>query len=81
MVGEHVNELHQLYFASRHGFLVNSNDGFYQHGKSYRMETKLFVAAKYLVHKERLGGLRPVLTKVAVDGAVAQKGAHQAQCL
>ena len=67
MAGEHVNELHQLYFAGRHGFLVNSNDGFYQRGKSYGMETKLFVAAKYLDHKERLGGLRPVLTKVAAE--------------
>ena len=67
MAGDHVNELHQLYFAGRHGFLVNSNDGFYQRGKSYGMETKLFVAAKYLDHKERLGGLRPVLTKVAAE--------------
>ena len=67
MAGEHVNELYQLYFAGRHGFLVNSNDGFYQRGKSYGMETKLFVAAKYLDHKERLGGLRPVLTKVAAE--------------
>ena len=31
------------------------------------MEVKLFVAAKYLVHKERRGGLRPVLTKVAAE--------------
>ena len=31
------------------------------------METKLFVVAKYLDHKERLGGLRPVLTKVAAE--------------
>jgi len=67
MAGEHVNELHQLYFAGCHGFLVNSNAGFYQRGKSYGMETKLFVAAKYLDHKERLGGLRPVLTKVAAE--------------
>ena len=67
MAVEHVNELHELYFASRHGFLVNSNDGFYQCGKLYGMETKLFVAVKYLNHKERLGGLRPVLTKVAAE--------------
>ena len=67
MAGEHVNELHQLYFAGRHGFLVNSNDGIYQRGKSYGMETKLFVAARYLDHKERLGGLSPVLTKVAAE--------------
>jgi hypothetical protein len=67
MAGEHVNELHQLYFAGRHNFLVNSNDGFYQRGKLYGMETKLFVAVKYLDHKERLGGLRPVLTKVAAE--------------
>jgi hypothetical protein len=28
---------------------------------------KLFVAAKYLDHKERLGGLRPVVTKVTAE--------------
>jgi hypothetical protein len=67
MVGDHTNELHQLYFASRQGVLVNSNDGFYQRGKSYGMDTKLFVAAKYLNHKERFGGLRPVLMKVAAE--------------
>jgi hypothetical protein len=65
MVGDDDNELHWLYFAGQHGVLVNQNDGFYQHRKSYGMETKLFVAAKYLNHKERFGGLRPVLTKVA----------------
>ncbi len=31
------------------------------------METKLFVAVKCLDHKKRLGGLRPVLRKVAAD--------------
>ena len=31
------------------------------------MEVKLFVAAKYLDHKERRGGLRPVLNKVAAE--------------
>ncbi len=31
------------------------------------METKLIVAAKYFDHKERLGGLRPVLRKVAAE--------------
>ena len=67
MAGEHVKELHKLYFAGRHGVLVNSNDGFYQRGKSYGMETKLIVAAKYFDHKERLGGLRPVLRKVAAE--------------
>jgi hypothetical protein len=51
MVGDPTNELQQLNFASRHGILVNSNDGFYQRGKSYGMDMKLFVAAKYLDHK------------------------------
>jgi hypothetical protein len=46
MAGYHVNELHQPYFAGYHGVLVNSNDGFYLRGKSYGMETKIFVAAK-----------------------------------
>jgi hypothetical protein len=46
MAGEHVNELHKLYFSGHHSVLVNSNDDFYQRGKSYGMETKLFVAAK-----------------------------------
>jgi hypothetical protein len=65
MAGDLTNELHQVYFSSRHGMLVNSNDGSYQHEKSYGMDMKLFVAANYLNHKERLGGLRLVLTKVA----------------
>jgi hypothetical protein len=51
MAGEHNDKLNQLYFAGRHGVLVNSNDGFYQRGKSYGMDTKLFVASKYLDHK------------------------------
>jgi hypothetical protein len=62
-----VNELHQLYFATRHSIMVNNNGGYYQCGKSYGLEVKLFVAAKYLDHKERLGGLRPVVTKVAAE--------------
>ena len=31
------------------------------------MEVKIFVAAKYLDHKDKHGGLRPVLTKVAAE--------------
>ncbi len=31
------------------------------------METKLLVATKYLDHKEWLGGLRPVLMKIAAE--------------
>ncbi len=62
-----MNELHQLYFATRHGVMVNNNGGYYQCGKSYGLEVKLFVAAKYLDHKERLVGLRPVVTKVAAE--------------
>ena len=55
MAGNHVNELHQLYFAGGHSVLVNSNDDFYQRRKSYEIETKLFVAAKYLDHGEAWG--------------------------
>ena len=40
-MGYHVNELHQPYFVGCHGVLVNSNDGFYLHGKSYGMEMNL----------------------------------------
>ena len=65
-----VDELQQLYFASRHGVLINDNGGYYQRGKTYGLEVKLFVAAKYLDHKERHGGLRPVLTKVAAEFCV-----------
>jgi hypothetical protein len=50
MAGDHTNELHQLYFSSRLIVLVNNNNGFYQRGKSYGMDMKLFVAAKYLDH-------------------------------
>jgi hypothetical protein len=46
MAGDPTNGLHQLYFASHHGILVNSNDGFYQHGKSYGMGMKLFSVVK-----------------------------------
>jgi hypothetical protein len=31
------------------------------------METKLFVAAKYLDHKEMRGGLRPILSMIAAE--------------
>jgi hypothetical protein len=65
MVGDDVHVLHQLYFAVSHDVLVNKNGGYYQQSKSYRMDAKLFVAAKYLDHKERLNGMRPSLSKVA----------------
>jgi hypothetical protein len=70
-----VNELHQLYFAGSHGVLMNSNGGFYQRGKSYGLDVKLLVAAKYLNHKERLGGLRsrPVVTLAAAECRVMKK--------
>jgi hypothetical protein len=45
-------------------FLVNSNDGFYLHGKSYGIEMKLF-ATKYLDHNETL--LAVVVTVAAAD--------------
>jgi hypothetical protein len=35
MVGDDANELNHQNFAARHGILMNSNGGFYQHGKSY----------------------------------------------
>ncbi len=60
-----MNELHKLYFAGHHGALANNNGEFYQRGKSYGLEVKLLVAAKDLDHKERLGGLGPVVTQVA----------------
>jgi hypothetical protein len=47
-----VNELNHRSFAARLGVLMNSNGGFYQHGKSYCMDTKLFVATKYLAGAE-----------------------------
>ena len=62
-----MNELHQLYFASKHGGLVNKNGGCYLPGKSYGLDVKLFVAAKYLDHKERLGGRRPIVTKFTAE--------------
>ena len=65
MAGDDINEVHRLYFANKHTVLVNSNGGFYQRGKSYAMEMKLFVAAKYLDHKEMWGGLRPILSRIA----------------
>ncbi len=67
MAGGDINELHWLYFATQHAVLVNSNGGFYQRQKSYGMETKLFVAAKYLDHKEMRGELRPILSRIAAE--------------
>ena len=65
-------ELNHQNFAASHGVLMNSNGGFYQHGKSYGMDTKLLVATKYLEHNARLGGLRPVLTEVAEECRVGR---------
>ncbi len=67
MAGGYMDELHKLFFAGRHGALANDDGGFYQRGKSYGLEVKLLVAAKYLDHKERLGGLRHVVTQVAAE--------------
>ncbi len=67
MVGDNFSEVHRLYFANKHAVLVNSNGGFYQRGKSYAMEMKLFVAAKYLDHKEMRGGVRPNLSRIAAE--------------
>jgi hypothetical protein len=36
------------------------------------MDTKLFVATKYLKHNERLGVSRPVLTEVAAECRVGR---------
>jgi hypothetical protein len=67
MVGDDVTELNHQNFAALHGVLMNSNGGFYQHGKSYGMDTKLFVATRYLEHNATLGGSRPVLMEVAAE--------------
>jgi hypothetical protein len=73
MAGDDVHELHQLYFAMSHGVLVNKNGGYYQQGKSYGVDVKLFVAAKYLEHKERLNGMQPSMSKVALECCVSKK--------
>jgi hypothetical protein len=44
------------------------------------MDMKLFVAAKHLNHKERLGGLRPVLTKVAAECRVGRDFVAKIEC-
>jgi hypothetical protein len=67
MAGDNINEVHRLYFADKHTVLVNSNGGFYQQGKSNAMDMKLFVAAKYLNHKEMWGGLQPILSRIAAE--------------
>jgi hypothetical protein len=46
MAGNDMKELHQLYFAMSHGISVNKGGWYYQQGKSYGMDVKLFVAAK-----------------------------------
>jgi hypothetical protein len=72
MAGDDV-VLPQLYFAMSHGVLVNKNGEYYQQGKSYGMDVKLFIVAKYLDHKERLNGMQPSITKVALECHVSKK--------
>jgi hypothetical protein len=67
MAGDDINEVHRLYFANKLAVMVNSNGEFYQRGKSYAMEMKLFVAAKFLDYKEMRGGLRPNLSRIAAE--------------
>jgi hypothetical protein len=56
-----------------HGVLVNMNGVYYQKGKSYGMDVKLFVAAKYLDHKERLNGMQSSMSKVTLECHVSKK--------
>ncbi len=72
MAGGDVNKLHPLYFAISHGIMVNNNGDYHQCRKSYGMDVKLFVAAKYHNHKERRNGMRPVVTKVAMECSVGK---------
>ncbi len=44
------------------------------------MGTKLFVAAKYLDHKERLGGLRPALRRVTAECQVGKDFVAKIKC-
>jgi hypothetical protein len=44
------------------------------------MGNKLFVAAKYLDHKERLGGLRPSLRRVAAECRVGKDFVAKIEC-
>ncbi len=73
MARDYVHQLHQVYFAMSNGILMNENGGYYQQGKSYGMDVKLFVAAKYLDHKERLNGMQPRMSKVALECHVRKK--------
>jgi hypothetical protein len=56
-----------------HGVLVNMNGGYHQKGKSYGMDVKLFVAAKYLDHKERLNRMQSSMSKVTLECRVSKK--------
>ncbi len=75
-----MNELNHQSFAAHLGILMNNNGGFYQHGKLYCMDTKLFIATKYLKHNERLGGSRPVLTEVAAECRVGRDFVAKIEC-
>jgi len=44
------------------------------------MGTKLFVAANYLDHKERLGGLKPALRRVAAECRVGKDFIAKIEC-
>ena len=63
-----MNEMHRMFFA-HHGIKMNKNGGYYQRGKAYTVDKKLFVAATYLdlrEESEREGrGPRPSINYVA----------------
>ena len=57
---DEMTELHQLFVAER-GVCTNQNGGYYQRGKSYSLDKKMFVAATLLDEKEKAvaSGLGP----------------------
>jgi hypothetical protein len=80
MAGGDVNELHQPFFLISDGVLVNNNGRCYQSGKPYGVDVKLFIAANYLDHKERLNGMQPVVTKVSVECHVGKTFVVKIEC-
>ena len=64
MSGEY-NEPLQLALATQHGVSITQDGQFYQRGKSYPFEMKLYVAAVYMDRMEKSGGKRHFVMQVA----------------
>jgi hypothetical protein len=66
------DKLDWLFFAQRHGALLNEKGGYYRRGKQYGMEKKLTVADTYL-HYQLLDVGRPSILNIASEHKISWK--------